>query len=233
MVSPLMLMVVTTVSAIVTSPAQVSSQKSLAPVSVSGERQPRSLFSLFFDGFRNIHDKLHDEDNDDKEKVKDADADKAEDVKLTDEGERVEGTVLVRAGCETKFVLVETVQYTDSVTKECVTRNVTECHAEDVTECRAVTRDECRQSRGRECYDKYEEECDTRYREEVSTEEARECDKDCQYRWEGQGNDKRWVVDESTCSCGQVTRETRVQVPFLDCKLAKRRECRWGMNITI
>ena len=48
-------------------------------------------------------------------------------------------------------------------------------------------------------------------------------------RWEGEGNDKRWVVDETTCSCGQVTRETRVQVPFLDCRLAKRKECRWGI----
>ena len=192
LVSPLVVMVVTTclmsVSAIVTSPAQVSSQagaegRALAPVSVTGERQPRSLFSLFFDGFRNIHDKLHDKDTGDKEKVRDADDDKASDVKLSEEEQRgTEETVLVRSGCETQFVLVETVHYTESSTRECVTRNVTQCHAEDVTECRNVTRDECRQSRGRECYDKYEEECDTRYREEVSSEETRECDQDCQYR---------------------------------------------------
>ena len=37
-------------------------------------------------------------------------------------------------------------------------------------------------------------------------------------------------MDETTCSCGKVTRETRVQVPFLDCKLAKRKECRWEMT---
>ena len=179
MVSLLLLtMCLVSVSGIVTSPS--SEAGGLVPVSVSGERQPRSLFSLFFDGFRNIHDKLHNEDKGDKEKVRDADADKAADVKLNDE--ETEETVLVRAGCETKFVLVETVHYTESSTRECVTRNVTQCHAEDVTECRNVTRDECRQSRGRECYDKYEEECDTRYREEVTSEEARECDKDCQYR---------------------------------------------------
>ena len=173
-VSPLvMTMCLVSVSAIVTSPEQ-----RLESVSVSGERQPRSLFSLFFDGFRNIHDKLHDEDKGDKEKVRDADADKAEDAKLTDDEE----TVLVRSGCDTQFVLVETVHYTESTTRECVTKNVTQCHAEDVTECRDVTRDECRQSRGRECYDKYEEECDTRYREEVSNEQTRECDKDCEYR---------------------------------------------------
>ena len=186
LVSPLVVMVVTTclvsVSAIVTSPEGAEGRE-LAPVSVSGERQPRSLFSLFFDGFRNIHDKLHDKDTGDKEKVRDADDDKASDVKLSEEEQRgTEETVLVRSGCETQFVLVETVHYTESTTRECVTRNVTQCHAEDVTECRNVTRDECRQSRGRECYDKYEEECDTRYREEVSNEETRECDQDCQYR---------------------------------------------------
>ena len=176
--SLVMTMCLVSVSAIVTSPEQ-----RLEPVSVSGERQPRSLFSLFFDGFRNIHDKLHDKDTGDKEKVRDADDDKASDVKLSEEEQRgTEETVLVRSGCETKFVLVETVHYTESTTRECVTRNVTQCHAEDVTECRNVTRDECRQSRGRECYDKYEEECDTRYREEVSNEETRECDQDCQYR---------------------------------------------------
>lgn len=180
LVSPLVVMM--SVSAIVTSPAQAE-EGALDPVSVSGERQPRSLFSLFFDGFRNIHDKLHDKDTGDKEKVTDADDDKAADVKQSEEEQRgIEETVLVRSGCETKFVLVETVHYTESTTRECVTRNVTQCHAEDVTECRNVTRDECRQSRGRECYDKYEEECDTRYREEVSNEEARECDQDCQYR---------------------------------------------------
>lgn len=52
-------------------------------------------------------------------------------------------------------------------------------------------------------------------------------------RWEGEGNDKRWVEDESTCSCGQVTRETRVQVPFLDCRLAKRKECRCGVTCVL
>ena len=66
-----------------------------------------------------------------------------------------------------------------------------------------------------------------RYREEVSHSQERECDQECGYRWEGEGNDKRWVVDTSTCSCGHVTRETRVKVPYYDCKLIKRNECRW------
>ena len=46
-------------SSIVTRPRTDPDERSLAPA--SGERQPRSLFSLFFDGFRNVHDKLHDQ----------------------------------------------------------------------------------------------------------------------------------------------------------------------------
>ena len=31
-------------------------------------------------------------------------------------------------------------------------------------------------------------------------------------RWEGEGNEKVWVVDPSTCSCEDVSRVTRVKV---------------------
>ena len=84
----------------------------------------------------------------------------------------------------------------------------------------------CREAEGKECYDKYDESCETKYREEVSHSQERQCDRECEYKWEGEGNDKRWVVDTSTCSCGHVTRQTRVKVPYFDCKLVKRNECR-------
>ena len=45
-------------------------------------------------------------------------------------------------------------------------------------------------------------------------------------RWEGSGNDKRWVVDVDTCKCEHVSRQTRAKVPYYDCQLVKRNECR-------
>ena len=69
-----------------------------------------------------------------------------------------------------------------SVTRECVTRNVTLCHEEPQQTCRDVTRDACHETLGRECRQRLEEECDTRYREEQTSQAERQCDQDCQYR---------------------------------------------------
>ena len=55
-----------------------------------------------------------------------------------------------------------------SVTRECVTRNVTQCREEPYEKCRDVVRDVCREAEGQECHDKYDELCETKYREEVS-----------------------------------------------------------------
>lgn len=107
-----------------------------------------------------------------------------------------------------------------------MTRNVSQCREEPYEKCRDVVREVCREAEGQECYDKYDENCETKYREEVSHSQERQCDQECQYKWEGEGNDKRWVVDTDTCSCGHVTRETRVKVPYYDCQLVKRKECR-------
>ena len=172
-------------------------------------RQPRSILSLFFDGFRNIHDNLH--HNEDKEEAEDEVEDK--DV--------AELPIVIKSDCETNFVVVESVHYSEaripcsnglkliensvfttlslmfnadctlschltndllnifthfaeifftifylfqSVTRQCVTRNVTECHEEDHERCRDVVRDVCTVSQGRECSDKYDEQCETRYK---------------------------------------------------------------------
>ena len=62
-------------------------------------RQPRSILSLFFDGFRNIHDNLH--HNEDKE-------DEVEDKDVA------ELPIVIKSDCETKFVVVESVHYSEA-----------------------------------------------------------------------------------------------------------------------
>ena len=81
-----------------------------APPSTAN-RQPRSIFSLFFDGFRNIHDKLHDKP--DKEQEQDA---------WTEEEKKEEESdlpVVIKSGCKTKFVTVESVHYTEVTLEKC------------------------------------------------------------------------------------------------------------------
>ena len=36
-------------------------------------------------------------------------------------------------------------------------------------------------------------------------------------------------MDTNTCKCEDVTRQTRVKVPYFDCKLVKKNECRFDI----
>ena len=87
-------------------------------------RHPRSIFSLFFDGFKNIHDKLHDDH--DEQKVKDAENDEASSAEKDQQqgiqkwieksqpaDRNFDKDIILKSDCETKFVTVESVQYTE------------------------------------------------------------------------------------------------------------------------
>lgn len=80
-----------------------------SPMSSPPNRQPRSIFSLFFDGFRNIHDKLH--DNQDKEKTEHEEEDAVNEEEKN--GAESDLPVVIKSGCKTKFVTVESVHYTE------------------------------------------------------------------------------------------------------------------------
>ena len=57
-----------------------------------------------------------------------------------------------------------------------------------------------------------ETECNTKYKQ------------DCEYRWEGSGNEKVWVPVPGSCNnnaynkCGDVQKKKLKQVPYQDCK---------------
>ena len=88
-------------------------------VAPSAERRPpRSLFTLFVDGVKSIHNKLH--DSQDNEKVKDEEKDKTVKDENEDQKRNVDLPVLIKSGCETKFVLVESVHYTEVIKREAV-----------------------------------------------------------------------------------------------------------------
>ena len=128
--------------------------------------------------------------------------------------------------CRLEYKVVESVHYSEVQTTECRSYNVTSCDTLPYEECHTQLREECHQGVREECQDKVEEKCDTKYRTEHSQEAVRECDRECQYRWEGTGGDKRWVVDPSTCICEDITRKTVAKVPFLACTLISRKECK-------
>ena len=61
------------------------------------------------------------------------------------------------------------------------------------------------------------QECQTRFKEEMTNSKVRECNEECL-------QDPSWR--EETCQCRDVTRLTKIKVPYLDCKLLKRKQCR-------
>merc|ERR1711872_1088134 len=81
---------------------------------------------------------------------------------------------------------------------------------------------------------------DTKYVEtetqECSTISVPKCStkykKDCEYQWEGTGNNKVWAPIPGTCnnnaydSCGDVQKQKLKQVPYQDCKNVPRQVCR-------
>merc|ERR1711999_21135 len=94
-----------------------------------------------------------------------------------------------------------------------------------------------------ECYTVYEKQCQTVYRNEcveqfkteyepyTETECSTEYKEDCEYQWEGHGNDKVWAPIAGTCksnpyeTCSDVTKSKAVQVPSPVCRDIPEQKC--------
>merc|ERR1712013_616188 len=86
----------------------------------------------------------------------------------------------------------------------------------------------------------YEEVRSQQYRDETEYYTETECStdykQDCEYQWEGTGNNKVWAPIQGTCKnnaydkCGDVQKERVKQVPYSDCRDVPRQvpsqECR-------
>ena len=179
-------------------------------------RKPRSLVKALVEKVKTIHEELHGK--------KKRDLGKLYDDETEDENQVTRR--VVNAKCRIDYIEVVSVEYSEVMVHECRTKNVTTCSKEAFNECFDVEREKCEDREREECFDKLEEDCSTKFKKEESEERSRECDRNCEYRWEGEGNDKRWVVDKSSCSCEDVVRKIVSNVPYLDCKLISRRECR-------
>ena len=70
------------------------------------------------------------------------------------------------AECKLEYVVVESVHYSEVMTTECRSHNLTSCHTEPYEECHDQLREECHQRVREECHDMLEEECYTQYRTE-------------------------------------------------------------------
>merc|ERR1711915_44204 len=79
--------------------------------------------------------------------------------------------------CRTEYATIWDTTYQETETQECVTKYDNVCKTTFERQCQPTTRQECNT-----VYEPYTEtECSTQYKE------------DCEYQWEGHGNNKVWA----------------------------------------
>merc|ERR1712154_482366 len=117
--------------------------------------------------------------------------------------------------CRTEYSVVWDTQYQEKETQECVTDYEKVCHTVNERLCKTTTRQECQT-----VYEPYTEtECTTQYKE------------DCEYQWEGYGNNKVWAPIPGTCkqnpfdTCKDVTKTKKRQVAYPVCNDVPEQAC--------
>merc|ERR1711942_19949 len=92
-----------------------------------------------------------------------------------------------QSSCRTEYAVVWDTEYVETETQECQTVQVKQCN----TVYKSV------------CNTKYEEVCSQKYRDETEYYTETECStdykQDCEYQWEGTGNNKVWAPIQGTC----------------------------------
>jgi len=114
--------------------------------------------------------------------------------------------------CRTEYVTLWDTTYQEKEEQVCTTIYEKQCETRYQNLCKPTTREECHTEYEQQCVTQYKKVCVDQYStvyepytETVCTTLYKE---DCQYQWEGQGNDKVWAPIAGTCE----------QVPYDECK---------------
>merc|ERR1711892_7470 len=137
--------------------------------------------------------------------------------------------------CHPEYVTVWDTRYIETETKDCTTEQVNKCTTKYKEQCKETTSEECIVIDARECNTVERKVC-REYFERVS-EPLREtqCNtlykEDCESRWEGEGNDKVWVIIPDTCrtnpyeKCTEVVQQVERSVPRTICNRVPEEKC--------
>merc|ERR1712061_224828 len=105
--------------------------------------------------------------------------------------------------CRTEYTTVWDTQYQEKETQQCVTNYEKVCQTVTERLCKATTRQECQTVYEKSCNTVYKSVCVDQYKTEyepyTETESSTEYKEDCQYQWEGHGNNKVWAPIPGTC----------------------------------
>merc|ERR1711915_897685 len=100
--------------------------------------------------------------------------------------------------CRTEQQVVWDTKYVETETQECSTISVPKCSTAYKKQCNPVQRQQCNQVYKNECTTQYQQQCSQKYKEEV--EYNTDYKEDCEYQWEGTGNNKVWAPIPGTCN---------------------------------
>jgi len=137
--------------------------------------------------------------------------------------------------CRTEYTTIWDTKYVETETEVCTTEYEKVCRTEFEKLCQPTTREVCETKYLTECSTVYKNVCVEQYRTEyepyTETECSTEYKEDCEFRWEGEGNDKEWVVIPGTCKsnpykdCRDVEKQKERQVAYPVCQDVPEQKC--------
>merc|ERR1711933_596167 len=137
--------------------------------------------------------------------------------------------------CRTEDTTVWDTQYQEKETQQCVTNYEKVCQTVTERLCKATTRQECQTVYEKSCNTVYKSVCVDQYKTEyepyTETECTTEYKEDCEFQWEGYGNNKVWAKIPGTCkqnpydNCQDVTKTKEKQVAYPVCNDVPEQKC--------
>merc|ERR1712226_1493174 len=137
--------------------------------------------------------------------------------------EKLIAPVTPAIACTVTYVTVWDTEYHDNEHEVCVTEYEKVCNTELQRLCQPTTRQECSTHYEQQCSTVYKNVCVQKYRTEYK--------QDCQYEWQGEGNDKVWAPIDGTCQsvpydeCNDVQKTHARQVAYEACHEEPEESC--------
>ena len=137
--------------------------------------------------------------------------------------------------CRTEYVTLWDTTYQEREEQVCTTEYEKQCETQYQRQCRPTTRQECHTEQDHQCHTVHRNVCVDQYTTEYEPYTETECTtqykEDCQYQWEGEGNDKVWAPIPGTCQsvpydeCKDVTKSHAKQVARQVCHDVPEEKC--------
>ena len=137
--------------------------------------------------------------------------------------------------CRTEYITLWDTKYKETETQQCTTEYEKVCKTEYERQCKNTYKKECHTVYEKQCHTVYKSVCVQKYKTEYEPYTETECTtlykEDCQYHWEGYGNDKVWVPIVGTCKknpydeCKDVAKTKAKQVAYPVCNDVPEQKC--------